>query len=162
MKIGVISDTHIPIFSRNLPEKVFIYFKDCDLILHAGDILEMSVIEELRAITETKAVCGNMDGCEVKQKLPEKIVFNAAGKKIGLVHGKGSALNLVETVKGMFKQKVDIIVFGHSHTPCAETIGGTLFFNPGSASGGICCGSGTVGIIEILESEINTEILEVK
>ena len=97
--------------------KVFDYFKDCDLIVHAGDILEMSVIEELSAITETKAVCGNMDGYEVKQKLPEKIVFTAEGKKIGVVHGKGSAAKIVDTIKGMFKQKIDIIIFGHSHIP---------------------------------------------
>ena len=162
MRIGVISDTHIPVFSQNLPKKVFEYFNDCDLIVHAGDILELSVIEELSSIAETKAVCGNMDGYEVRQKLPEQIVFTAAGKKIGLVHGKGSASRIVDTVKEMFKKKVDIIIFGHSHIPCSETINGILFFNPGSASSGVSSGSGTFGIIEIIDGQVSTEIIETK
>ena len=162
MKIGVISDTHIPIFSQNLPKKVFEYFNDCDLIVHAGDILELSVIEELSTIAETKAVCGNMDGYEVRQKLPEKIIFTAAGKQIGLVHGKGSAAKIIDTVKEMFKKKLDIIIFGHSHISCSKIINGTLFFNPGSASSDMLSYSGTFGIIEIIDGQVSAEIIETK
>ena len=66
MKIGVISDTHIPIAAPRLPQKVYDHFKDCDLIIHAGDAVEMSVIEDLGKLAEVKAVCGNMDSPEMK------------------------------------------------------------------------------------------------
>jgi len=161
MKIGVISDTHIPVFSQKLPDKVFDLFKDCDIIVHAGDILEMSVIEKLSVMAEVRAVCGNMDGYEVSKKLPKKIIFETEGKKIGVVHGKGSAARIMETVKGMFKEKLDIIIFGHSHKPCSETINCTFFFNPGSTANGIFSGVGTFGIIEITNGEIKAEIIEI-
>jgi hypothetical protein len=121
----------------------------------------MSVIEALETITETRAVCGNMDGYEVRQKLPEKIIFNVENKKIGVVHGKGAASKIIDTVKAMFKEKVDVIIFGHSHKPCSEEIEGTLFFNPGSAFSGGFSGSGTFGIIEISDGEIKTEIIKI-
>ena len=61
MLIGVISDTHIPYRSRNIPSKVFEEFKNVDLILHAGDIEDLSVLDELEKIAPVKAVNGNCD-----------------------------------------------------------------------------------------------------
>ncbi|NQT33327.1 MAG: metallophosphoesterase family protein, partial [Candidatus Omnitrophica bacterium] len=80
MKIGVISDTHIPNSAKKLPGKVCDFFKDCDLIIHAGDIVEKEGIEELEALAETKAVRGNMDSVELKEALPKKLVLKVAGK----------------------------------------------------------------------------------
>ncbi len=98
-----------------------------------------------------------MDAHDAQQKLPEKIVFTAAGKRIGVVHGKGPSSRIIPTVRGMFKEKLDIVVFGHSHVPCSEEIDGVLYFNPGAASGD----NGTVGIIEIDNGDIRTEIVKI-
>ena len=160
MKIGVIADTHIPVSTNKLPSKIYEKFKDCDLIIHAGDLVEMSAVEELEKIAETRAVYGNMDSSEVKKTLPEKILFEAEGKKIGVVHGKGSASRIIENVRKSFSKKPDIIIFGHSHTPLNKTIDGILFFNPGSPTDRIFSPYRTFGIIEIKGGKVRAEVIK--
>ena len=162
MKIGVIADTHIPVTAKELPPKVYEHFKDCALIIHAGDIVEMHVLEELEKIAEVKAVYGNMDSHEIVNNLPEKISFEAEGKKIGVVHGKGSASKIIENVKQSFTKKQDIIIFGHSHVPINKTIDGILLFNPGSATDRIFSPYRTIGIIEIEGGEVRAEIIKLE
>ncbi|MBL7073329.1 MAG: metallophosphoesterase family protein [Candidatus Omnitrophica bacterium] len=161
MKIGVISDTHISVFSSKLPQKVYECFKDCDLIVHAGDAIEMSVIKELGKIAEVKAVRGNMDSRELKERFSEKIIFEAEGKKIGVVHGKGSSSKILRTVSGSFTEKLDIVIFGHSHLPLNEKKGDTLFFNPGSAMDRVCSPYCSIGIIYIEDGNIRGEIIKI-
>ena len=160
MKIGVISDTHIPVFAKKLPQKVYDCFKDCDLIIHVGDAIEMSVIEELSRIAETKAVCGNMDDPEMKECLPEKMLFSVAGKKIGVMHGRGPGVKVVQIAEKMFGNKADIVIFGHSHLPYNEKRNGVLFFNPGSATDWTNAPYCSFGIIEIDGDDIRAEIVK--
>lgn len=160
MRIGVISDTHIPIFTSEIPSEVRKVFSSCDLIVHAGDIVESRVIEEFRKIAETKAVHGNMDSEELQRMLPESLIFEVSGKKIGVIHGRGSGKTLLDLVRNFFKTKPDIIIFGHSHTPFNETIGGTLYFNPGSATDTMLSGKRTYGVISIEGDEIRSQIVE--
>ena len=135
MKIVVISDTHIPVAADGIPRKIREQIKDCDFTVHAGDVTEMYVIEELRHFAETYAVRGNMDSPEVKKALPEKLIFEANEKIIGIVHGHGPFSNAIEAARKAFKGKTpDVVIFGHSHLPFSEVIGNTLFFNPGSVS----------------------------
>jgi uncharacterized protein len=161
MRIGVISDTHIPFFSPGLPLEVTKALSCCDVIVHAGDIVDVGTIEKLQEITATKAVHGNMDSEELKKVLPESIIFEAGGKKIGVVHGRGSGKNVLNWVRDFFKLKLDIVIFGHSHMPFNEMIGSTLFFNPGSATDTILSGKRTYGIISIEGGEVAAEIVEV-
>lgn len=162
MKIGVISDTHIPVFANKLPKEVVDRLKECDLIIHAGDIVESSAIKEIGKIAEVKAVRGNMDSAELKHTLPEKLVFEAAGKKIGVTHGKGASFKVLSSVEKMFKQKLDIVIFGHSHIPFNEKKNGTLYFNPGSVTDNVFTKRRTFGIIEIDGDDIHSEIIEIK
>ena len=87
MKIGIISDTHIPVSASALPGKVIEYFSGTDLILHAGDFIDLAVLEELKRISSVEAVRGNMDSPEVKQILPRKKIIQVGSFKIGLIHG---------------------------------------------------------------------------
>ena len=162
MKIGVIADTHIPVSTTKLPSKVHEYFKDCDLIIHACDLVEMTAVAELEKIAETRAVYGNMDSSEVKKSLPEKIFFEAEGKKIGVVHGTGSASKIINNVKNSFIKKPDIIIFGHSHVPINKIIDGILFFNPGSPTDRIFSPYRTFGIIEIKDGEVRAELIKLE
>jgi len=76
MKIGVISDTHIPVNSDSIPKKVLEAFKGVDMVIHAGDLVDLSVIDTLKgACKEVIAVAGNMDSQKVKTKLPEKEII---------------------------------------------------------------------------------------
>ncbi|GAH81612.1 unnamed protein product, partial [marine sediment metagenome] len=83
MKIGIISDTHIPVSASALPGKVIEYFSGTDLILHAGDFIDLAVLEELKRISSVEAVRGNMDPPEVKQILPRKKIIPVGSFKIG-------------------------------------------------------------------------------
>ena len=65
--IGLISDTHIPKRAMCIPQRVFEIFKNVDFIIHAGDLVELTVIDELEQIAPVLAVHGNMDGPEVWQ-----------------------------------------------------------------------------------------------
>lgn len=161
MKIGVIADTHIPVSARKLPQKVYDSFKDCDLIIHAGDLVDMSVIRELSKIAETKAVSGNMDGYEVTQKLPDELLIEVAGKKIGVIHGRGPGFKVQQMAKEAFGDKADIIIFGHSHTPVNEKKDGILFFNPGSPTDTVFSPYRSFGIIEIDGDDIKSEIIKI-
>jgi len=160
MKIGVISDTHIPVSAPKIPEKVCECFKGCDLIIHAGDAIEISAIHQLEDICEVKGVYGNMDSKEVKARFSNKIVIEAAGKRIGIVHGSGPAGHIMDRVKKAFTEKLDIIIFGHSHVPCNEVQDGTLYFNPGSATDRISTKYCSFGIIEITDGNIRSEIIK--
>ncbi|RLC29477.1 metallophosphoesterase [Candidatus Woesebacteria bacterium] len=162
MKIGIIADTHVPVIVKSLPPKLNEHFKGCDLIIHAGDLVEMQVLEELGKIAETKAVYGNMDGPGVRKNLPENILFEAEDKRIGVVHGSGSASKIIENVRKTFSKKPDIIIFGHSHVPLNRTLNGILFFNPGSATDKIFSPYRTIGIIEIDNGEVRAEIIKLE
>ncbi len=152
MRIGVISDTHIPDKCEHIPAAVLDVFKHVDMVIHAGDIVSLKVIEELRsACSRVEAVAGNMDRSDVVKKYPVKQVFNISGVKIGLTHGSGAPVNLIELLKDTFKtDNCDIIIFGHSHKPMNERIGKVLFFNPGSATD-FLSGDTSYGIIDIDE-----------
>ena len=148
MRIGVISDTHIPKAARELPEAVCNEFQNVDMILHAGDFVEMSVYEKLKTLAPIHAVCGNMDIFEVKASLPQKDTITVGGFKIGLMHGYGAPGKIVETVSSEFR-KVDVIVFGHSHAAFNQKIKKTLLFNPGSPTDKIFATYNSFGILEV-------------
>ncbi len=135
MRIGVVSDTHIPARSRQLPLELFIKFDGVDLILHAGDVVEEYVLNELSAIAPVEAVAGNMDSRALHNRLGRKKILELAGYRIGLTHGDGGTDKQKTPQRALqsFEQdSVDCIIFGHSHQPYHETIHGILLFNPGS------------------------------
>lgn len=151
MKICVLSDTHIPTVAKELPSALLKALDGADLILHAGDLVELSVLDQLRAIARIEAVHGNMDRWDVQQFLPAKKVLEEQQKRIGLIHGSGPPWWLADRVLKEFDE-VDIIVFGHSHRPMNETRGKTLMLNPGSPTDKRFSPYLSYGVIEIGES----------
>lgn len=162
MKIGVLSDTHIPYSTKNLPEKVLEILHGTDAILHCGDFQALTVVETLSSITEFYGVYGNMDPAEIRRLLPEKRVINLAGAKLGLIHGSGPPAGIEDRVMHSFyDEEVDIIVFGHSHSPMNKTTKeGILLFNPGSPTDKRFAESNSMGILTIGE-KITAEIITV-
>jgi len=151
MKIGVISDTHISLKSEHLPKKILDDFKTVDLVLHAGDLVELSVLDELKkACKMVYAVSGNMDTPTVRKKLNDKEIIQAGKYRIGLMHGSGNPAKIIDLLTEAFKhEKVDVIVFGHSHYPINEKKNGVLYFNPGSAMDKVFAPYNSYGILEI-------------
>ncbi|MEW6170088.1 MAG: metallophosphoesterase [Candidatus Omnitrophota bacterium] len=159
MKIIVISDTHIPDRAPMLPEEFLNKIKGADLILHAGDLVNLSVIEQLKSIAPVKAVWGNMDGSKVKEQLRQKEIIKLEGVTIGLIHGWGNPNNLIEVLKNEFKnEKIDIIIFGHSHRPVNTKSENILFFNPGSLTDTFFSDFASYGVIEINKNKYSAKI----
>lgn len=150
MKIGVVSDTHLSKGNCELPEKLISGLKGCDLIIHAGDLVDISISEALKKISKVEAVYGNMDTYNVRSELEDKKILNIENKKICVMHGYGHPDKLVDILKNeFFAKKPDIIIFGHSHVPKNEYIEGVLFFNPGSVTDTVYAPYRSYGIIEI-------------
>ncbi len=126
MKIGVVSDTH-NFFDGQIPALL----QGVAHILHGGDIGHPHILERLREIAPVTAVCGNTDDPAFGYR-PVEIV-ELGGRKFLLQHivnprsmGEGLPARLQ-------REQPDVVVFGHTHRPFAEVIGGILFFNPGYA-----------------------------
>ncbi|MFA6321286.1 MAG: metallophosphoesterase family protein [Candidatus Omnitrophota bacterium] len=160
MRILVISDTHIPRSAHDLPEAVYKEIENVDLIVHAGDFVEKEVYDKLKSLRSLKAVCGNMDSTDLRRVLKDKEVFEVEGFRIGLIHGYGAPANLLETVKGEFKN-VDAVIFGHSHAALNIEKDGILFFNPGSPTDKIFAQTNTYGILEVTPKKIEGKIVKI-
>lgn len=135
MRIGVVSDTHVPARARQLPAALFEIFDGVELILHAGDLVEERILTELSVIAPVEAVAGNMDSWELHQRLGQKKILTLAGYRIGLIHGDISTdrSKTPQRAFAAFKNdNVDCVVFGHSHQPYHQLMDGVLLFNPGS------------------------------
>ncbi len=133
MKIGVISDTHIPRAAKTIPPKVFKLFGSVELIVHAGDITDRYALEQLQSIAPVIAVHGNRDSHELKTSLPEERIVELCGFRIGILHGHGDMGTTLDRLPTFFKGvELDCILFGHSHIPFNRLINGTLYLNPGS------------------------------
>lgn len=108
--------------------------RDADLILHAGDLSTVAVLEELEAIgPPVAAVIGNVDEAALAGRLPDERVVEAAGARIGMVHDAGPSTGRLERMRIRFPG-ADAVVFGHSHIPLHEERDGFQIFNPGSAT----------------------------
>jgi uncharacterized protein len=133
MLIGVLSDTHIPSRAPGLPHRLLESLRGVDLILHAGDITTLSVLQRLSIIAPLEAVSGNVDSPDVVAALPRSRVLELEGKRVGLVHGDGTGSSTLARAQRAFTGlELDVIVFGHSHSAYCQWHDKTLMFNPGS------------------------------
>lgn len=136
LTIGVVSDTHVPRRARRLPPQLLKGLEQAkvDYILHAGDLVDMAVLDELSAIAPVSAVAGNMDGWETSFRLPRQRTATVGGVSIGLAHGdQGHGPDTPTRAFSLFAGTgVAAVVFGHSHIPWCEYREGILLFNPGS------------------------------
>lgn len=155
MIIGVIADTHIPDRGNRLPLAVSDLFSQVPLILHAGDFTTEETWWAIKSKTQLKAVWGNMDQPELKRKLPQKEIFSIEGVKIGLIHGEGSPQGIVQRIKPAFEgEKIDLVVYGHTHQPRKEWIEGVLFLNPGSPTDKVFAPFNSFAIVDLREGKI--------
>ncbi|WP_058304322.1 metallophosphoesterase family protein [Gorillibacterium timonense] len=133
-RIALVSDTHMPHRGKDLPKALFEGIAGVDLILHAGDWTAPYVVDLFASIAPVDGVTGNNDDAEIYSRFGRRKLLTVDGTRIGLVHGDGFARPTEETARRSFsKEDVDLIVFGHSHTPWKGELNGVLLFNPGSA-----------------------------
>jgi putative phosphoesterase len=134
MRIAVLADTHVNRF-EHLPRKIIDALSTVDWIIHAGDFTDVQLLKELKQLREVRAVHGNMDSKELKTVLPVREIVEIENKRIGITHGSGGPWGIEEKVRKMFESdRIDIIVYGHSHRSQNRVINAILFFNPGKAA----------------------------
>lgn len=136
MRIGLISDTHIPEIAKAVPPQVTEVFRGVDLILHAGDIAVESVLDELGNIAPVLAARGDDDYAIRDKRIDEVQDLTIEGLTIRVTHSSHYwARGLVQyPEKHNLKKAPDIVVFGHTHREIVENLGQSLIVNPGSAT----------------------------
>ncbi|MDL9980991.1 metallophosphoesterase family protein [Microbacterium sp. ASV49] len=131
-RLLLISDTHIPDRARRVPDAVIREADAADLIVHAGDWVAASVLEELQRHCEVLGVYGNNDGDDLRAVLPEVARRTIEGLRFAVVHETGDAKSRERRMDLAFPD-ADVLVFGHSHIPWdTVTPSGLRLLNPGS------------------------------
>ena len=146
-RVAVISDTHAPRFWKSCPSAVAEQLNEVDLILHAGDVCTVSVLEELEAFAPVHVVLGNNDGPEVAAwGAPETLEIEIGGVAVTMIHDSGPAKGRLDRMRRRFPD-ADLVVFGHSHIPWDEDVDGFRIFNPGSPTDKRRQPRGTMGVL---------------
>ncbi len=122
MRIGVISDTH-----GVLPARIHEVFVGVERIIHAGDIGNQGVLDELGAIAPVLAVEGNTDAGWQSMPLPGRLSVTICGLRFHVGH------TLPDLVRAGIPEGTDFVIYGHTHVSAAREIDGVWYVNPGSA-----------------------------
>lgn len=131
-RLLLISDTHVPGRARRLPDAVLRAADAADLVIHAGDWVAASVLDELETHGPVLGVYGNNDGADLRERLPEVAHRTIDGVRFSVVHETGDAKRREVRMDAAFPE-TDVLVFGHSHIPWdTMTPGGLRLLNPGS------------------------------
>ncbi|HTU71404.1 MAG TPA: metallophosphoesterase [Candidatus Baltobacteraceae bacterium] len=158
MILGVVSDTHLPRFGRALPSALVrgLTKAGVEAIVHCGDLVEQLAIDLLEEIAPVFAVAGNNDGKALHQLLGERGIIETCGRRIGVVHGHaGHGRTTADRAFNTFAgDRVDLILFGHSHIPYRERREGIVLFNPGSPTDKRFNPLYSYGIVRIAEGGI--------
>lgn len=133
--IWVVSDTHLKC-GKYLPADFVRKVSREDIIIHLGDFISLEIVEHLQSLARLEAVSGNCDIRDVKKMFPPRRIIRLQGISIGLMHGHGGPSETLSSAASEYEGKVDIALFGHTHIPHHSRSGRTVFFNPGSLSGG--------------------------
>jgi len=173
MRIGLISDTHIPEAGPALPPQVFRALQGVDLVLHAGDLHILEVLDWLEALAPVRAVRGNGDepqgpyrpGVPEDPRIAPVQVLEVEGLTVGMVH----AFPLPEDVPWAdwdallverLGQRVDVLVVGDTHIPLVRRHNGLLLVNPGSPTLPYHTpGLGTVALLEVEQGQVRAQVV---
>ncbi|BBY81447.1 metallophosphoesterase [Mycolicibacterium pulveris] len=133
MRLLLIADTHVPKRARDLPERVWEAVSKADVVVHAGDWVDVSLLDTLEARAKRLVACwGNNDDAELRRRLPERADAHLGGLRFTVVHETGAATGREARMAKQYPY-TDVLVFGHSHIPWDTTAKtGLRLLNPGS------------------------------
>ncbi|HET8768630.1 MAG TPA: metallophosphoesterase [Pedococcus sp.] len=132
-RLLLIADTHLPKRARDLPEEVWRAVDGADLVLHAGDWVDVALLDALESrARRLVGVAGNNDHGVLRERLPELATVDVEGLRFGVVHETGPAAGREARCEADHPD-LDVLVFGHSHIPWDTTTPrGLRLLNPGS------------------------------
>ncbi len=174
MRIALLSDTHVPTLLPELPSQLLERLAGVDLILHAGDLVSIEVLESLQSIADTVAVHGNVDYHQVVSQLPRRQLLSVVGREVGLIHGnqaprierqylQGGSYDspAMETFYQYLAHELpdaEIIVFGHVHVPVVKHWNDRLLVNPGAVAP--YRGHSSFGLLDLHADRVRPQIIE--
>jgi putative phosphoesterase len=163
MRIGLITDTHMPASCKRLWKEVRVAFAGVDVIWHGGDIVWASVLDELEEIAPTFAAKGNNDNGWHDPRLKQTQWLEVDGYRLAMVHDMEPEDEPIELLRKTYLggRRADVMVTGHTHFERMDFRDGVLQINTGSAVHPHLYSTrlGTVGILEVDSSGIRAEII---
>jgi putative phosphoesterase len=159
VRLLVLSDTHLSAGTLDrMPEEVWALADEADAVLHAGDVVDVAVLDALRERAPVHAVLGNNDH-GLGRVLPEVWEDDLGGVRVGMVHDSGPTTGRGRRMRRRFPD-AGVVVFGHSHDPVVE-VGeeGQLLVNPGSPTQRRRQPVHTVAWLELVEGEVRRAVL---
>lgn len=158
--VGLISDTHVPKRAMCIPKRVFDVFANVDFVIHAGDLVELAVIDELEQAAPVLAVHGNMDGIEVSKALPKINSLKIFDWKIGVIHDADSLRGPSKMENIVKENGFNVLVYGHTHVSKINWAAKTLYINPGSPTDPASfLNKPSVGLLRITKEIITPQII---
>ena len=159
MRLAIIADTHMAGGRRRLPDRCVELIATSDLLVHAGDVMTPEALAEIEAIgPPVRAVTGNMDGWELRARLPESDEIDVGGTTLAVVHDAGPSAGRLERLRRRFPGAA-AVVFGHSHIPLHERDGGFQIFNPGSPTERRRAPAHSMGLAHAQDGRIEFELV---
>jgi hypothetical protein len=131
VRLLLLADSHVPRRARDLPAAVWAEVDRADAVVHAGDWVDVSLLDALEERTRLIGCYGNNDGPELRKRLPEVHRVTLEGVRFGVVHETGASTGRNERMAALYPD-VDVLVFGHSHIPWDASYGHLRLLNPGS------------------------------
>jgi putative phosphoesterase len=161
--VGLIADTHVPARARCVPKKVFQIFENVDFIVHAGDLVQLDVVDELEQLAPVLAVHGNMDGLEVTGALPKINALKIYGWKIGVMHDPKTLFGRGKMREIAKENGFDVLVYGHTHNASVKWEDHILYVNPGSPTNPMASfmNKPSVALLKVTNDAITPEIVHV-
>lgn len=161
MKVAVISDTHTQGMSRTLPFSAWPFLESADHILHAGDVVDPVLLDELKALAPVTVVMGNCDAFDIREwGATNEIEIELGGVQIAMLHDSGLSKGRRQRMSARFPN-ARVVVFGHSHIPMNEDEDGLLLFNPGSPTWKRTAPFPSMGLLWIENGTVEGEIFPV-
>ena len=133
MRAVILADTHVPRRARALPPEVLAAVDAADVVIHAGDWVSRSLVDDLASRTRLLGCWGNNDGPDIRSVLPEVARETFGGVRVAVVHETGQSTGRERRMDAAYGADTDLLVFGHSHIPWDTTTpNGLRLLNPGS------------------------------
>lgn len=161
MKVVVLADTHTMGMSRTLPMGAWSYVEIADHILHAGDVCDPALLDELKCFAPVTVVMGNCDSLDVRHWGATDVAqIDLGGINVAMVHDSGARSGRRARMRKRFPD-ARVVVFGHSHMPVNEDEDGLLLFNPGSPTWKRRAPFASMGILWIEDGKVEGDIFPV-
>jgi putative phosphoesterase len=133
VRLLLLADTHVPKRARDLPAQVWEQVERADVVVHAGDWVDVALLDALEQRSARLLACyGNNDGPPLRARLPEVARATLEGVRVAVVHETGPSSGRELRMQAAYPD-TDVLVFGHSHIPWDTTApAGLRLLNPGS------------------------------